>query len=70
MDKLEETDEGYYVQHGDIREWHWKPGHEPAIPEGEFNPRSADVVVNKTTSVPEVVPKKTTRKKSTAKAKK
>jgi hypothetical protein len=23
-ERLEETEEGYYVQHGDVREWRWK----------------------------------------------
>ena len=24
MEKIQETDEGYYVQHGDVLEWRWK----------------------------------------------
>ena len=28
-EKLQETEEGYYVQSGDVLEWKWKPGHEP-----------------------------------------
>jgi hypothetical protein len=27
--KYGETDEGFYVQVGDVREWRWKAGHGP-----------------------------------------
>jgi hypothetical protein len=56
-DKFEETDDGYYVQSGDIREWHYKKGHEPElkVPEGEFDPRDVKLVE----SEPKVVTTKT-----------
>ena len=28
-ERFDENDEGYYVQHGDVREWKWKPKAEP-----------------------------------------
>jgi hypothetical protein len=28
VEKIDETDEGYYVQSGDIREWKWKGSRE------------------------------------------
>jgi hypothetical protein len=36
-ERFEETDEGYYVQHGDVREWRWKeaPASAGASPEPE-----------------------------------
>lgn len=33
MEQFEETDDGYYVQVGDIREWKWKLGKGPKPPE-------------------------------------
>lgn len=37
-EKLEETEDGYYVQVGDVREWRWKSDHEPATPESVEEP--------------------------------
>lgn len=31
--RFEETDEGYYEQHGDVLEWRWKSEPEPEEPE-------------------------------------
>jgi hypothetical protein len=65
-DKLQETEDGYYVQNGDVLEWRWNKGHEPKVdvPKGEFDPRSADVVET------EVAPPKPKRmQKPTAKRK-
>jgi len=28
-EKIQETDEGYYVQSGDVLEWRWKKDEEP-----------------------------------------
>jgi hypothetical protein len=40
--KYGETDEGFYVQVGDVREWRWKAGHGPgAEPETEPEPKAA-----------------------------
>ena len=43
-DRFQETEEGYYVQSGDVLEWRWNKGKEPKleVPKGEFDPRSAD----------------------------
>jgi len=54
-ERLEETEEGYYVQHGDVREWRWK----------DSPPLVAAPV--KTKDAGEVVPPK---RKTTRKAKK
>ena len=37
-------EDGYYEQVGDVQEWRWHKGKEPKVnvPEGEFDPRSAD----------------------------
>jgi len=35
-ERIQETDEGYYVQHGDVLEWQWK-GKGPKV-EPEVNP--------------------------------
>jgi len=40
-ERFEETDEGYYVQHGDVREWRWKAGAEPE-PEPASEPEASD----------------------------
>jgi uncharacterized protein with NAD-binding domain and iron-sulfur cluster len=29
VEKIDETDEGYYVQSGDVREWRWKKAKAP-----------------------------------------
>jgi hypothetical protein len=28
VEKIDETDAGYYVRNGDVLEWHWKQGRE------------------------------------------
>lgn len=58
MEKIQETDEGYYVQHGDVLEWHWKNAAEPAQPEPV------------TTETAKPVAKKRAARKSTRKTKK
>jgi len=54
-ERLEETDAGYYVRNGDVKEWQWKPGHEPgATPYPEFEPQPEE---------PKVEPKRKVTKK-------
>lgn len=28
-ERIDETEDGYYVRVGDVHEWRWKDGHEP-----------------------------------------
>lgn len=40
-----ETEHGYYVQVGDVQEWHWKEGHEPPESEAGTGPYEGRTVV-------------------------
>ena len=67
MDKVEETEDGYYEQVGDVLEWKWKKGHEPGamgvkLVAAEDAPQ--DVPNSTATASAVVAPKrKTTRRK-------
>jgi len=50
-EKIQETDDGYYVQHGDVLEWKWKkdePKAEPKKAEPEkVTTKTAEVLTRK-----------------------
>ena len=49
-EKLQETDEGYYVQHGDVLEWKWKkdePKPEPRAEPKKVTTKTAEVLTRK-----------------------
>jgi hypothetical protein len=48
-ERLEETDEGYYVQVGDVREWRWKDASE-AVKEEAPKPVSKPKAAPRATS--------------------
>jgi hypothetical protein len=49
-EKIQETDEGYYVQHGDVLEWKWKkdePKPEPKAEPKKVTTKTAEVLTRK-----------------------
>jgi hypothetical protein len=51
VEKIQETDDGYYVQHGDVLEWKWKKDEpkkaEPEKPEPKVTTKTAEVLARK-----------------------
>jgi len=45
-ERIQETDEGYYVQHGDVLEWKWKKDEPKAEPQ-KVTTKTARVLTKK-----------------------
>jgi hypothetical protein len=45
-ERIQETDEGYYVQHGDVLEWKWKKDEPKAEPQ-KVTTKTAEALTKK-----------------------